>query len=269
MYQASVIPHATQATEATSTTSLPKDNAAHTTTKRAREATESSGASASTHEKAKKKARVAALKKVSEFSLSSDAVVGSLTKLKMCSIIPLQTPAAKPVYVQLSGGGNIPVSFGLGESSDNPHKWTLNMNVTNKEEEAHLARLTNELIDVAQTKWSSWFPSGKTPSREAMRESFCNGIVKQGQAKKDGAGTWPGITKASFETSDCENNKCTIVTQDGDRVNFRDLPGMGWHKAVFELKQVYILGNKSFGISKRLRYLQVSENEKDELIVPL
>jgi hypothetical protein len=202
------------------------------------------------------------------FSLLSDVYIGALVKAKMVSIIPLTLSGGRPVLVQLSGGGNIP-SFGVEQNPDKPTKFSVVFNVDSNDEHSCLQHVRSEMIQLATDKWQSWFPDQKKPSDELLQEQ-CNALVGNQTPKQNSEGFWPGTLKSTVERSDLETGRCQLRdVESGTKLQLTDLAGMKWTKAVVELRSVYILANRSYGITKRLRYLECTEGPMAEEIIPL
>jgi hypothetical protein len=203
------------------------------------------------------------------FSLSKHTQDGAPIKSKMATIVPITYPGSRPVLIQLSGGGRIP-SFGVDQNEDKPSKFNIVFNVESEEEFESMQNMRNELIQLAMSKWSSWFPDQKKPSDELIKEQ-CNPLVSKRTPKQNSPNEfWPGTLKTVVEMSDIQTEKCRFRDRDtGDKLELADLAGMNWHKAVVELRSVYVLSNRSYGISKRLRYLECSEGPLAEEIIPL
>lgn len=225
--------------------------------------------------------KTATIKKLLEFSFKAEARVGKLAKLKMCSIVPIHNVDEKPVYIQLCGGGDIPQAFGIEESSDNANKMTLTYSIGNVEEHRAFDTVAEDLSDIAITLWDTWSSSTKKMSSDTIKD-YMNPLVSERKPKNQGTDTWPGVSKASFELADIiAGGKCRIVDKDTGALKFanqsleelrdsiQDLRGMTWHRIVVELKHVYIQGTKKYGITRKLRFAEVSENDRYEELVPL
>ena len=194
--------------------------------------------------------------------------MGALVKAKMVSIIPMTLSGGKPVLVQLSGGGKIP-SFGVEQNPDKPTKFSVVFNVDSGDEHSCLQNIRTELVTIATEKWHTWFPDQKKPSDELIQEQ-CNALVGNQTPKQNSEGFWPGTLKSIVERADIETGRCQLRDADsGSSLQLTDLAGMKWTKAIIELRSVYILANRSYGISKRLRYLECSEGPLAEEIIPL
>jgi hypothetical protein len=201
------------------------------------------------------------------FSFKRDVQTGPMVKAKMTSIIPLHIIGERPVLIQLDGGGNIP-SFGLDQNEDKPNKYNVVINIGSDKEYESLNLVRTDLIDLVLSKWSSWFPEQKKPSDELIREQS-NPVVSIRKRKQNSDALWPGTIKSAVDRSDVETGICRLVDQDGHRLELSDLPGMRWTKAVIEIRSIYILSNRSYGISKRLRYIECAESDEMEEIIPL
>lgn len=224
--------------------------------------------------KSKKERRRATIQRVfhegkAVFSLPEHVQQGTPVRSKMATIIPLSYGGNRPVLVQLEGGGRIP-SFGVDQNEDKPNKFNIVFNVESDEEYKCLQDIRDDLSTLATEKWSSWFPDQKKPSDELIREQ-CNSLVSKRTPKQNTPNQfWSGTLKSNVDKADVETDKCQLRDRDtGDRLQLEDLAGMNWHKAVVELRSVYVLANRSYGISKRLRYLECSEGPLAEEIIPL
>jgi hypothetical protein len=170
----------------------------------------------------------------------------------------------------LNGGGLIPQAFGIEDKEqDGRRKVQLALQIDSLSDHEHLERLRTELGEMVATQWCTWFPDTVVPSHEVL-VSFCNNFVSPRKKKKTGDGMWSGVAKAAIDPEDCVSRRCKIVDKDtGDIVPFHALPGMTWHKVVFELRYVFIQATKSYGVTKKLRYILCSSEEDEGEIEPL
>jgi len=204
-----------------------------------------------------------------------DVFLQPMVKNTKCNLVPLSFENNKasyksPVLVQLNGGGHIPLSFGV-EAKDNEGrtKVQLAFQVDCLEDHKHLERLKTELGDLVVDNWSTWYPDTKAPSREVLL-NFCNSFVSERKQKKNSEDTWSGVSKASIDPEECLNGKCKILDKvTGDTIPYESLPGMKWHKIILEFRYIYIQATKSYGITKKLRYIVCSSDEEDGDIIPL
>jgi len=201
----------------------------------------------------------------------SDTHTSAIVKNSKCSLVPLVSAHDKtsPVLVQLSGGGKIPLSFGIDDKeTDGRRKVRLALQVDDDNDHDHLERLRTELGSLVVNKWSTWYPDATPPSDEVLR-TLCNTFVSARKKKSNSDEKWSGVTKAVIEPEECINGRCKIVDRDtGDTVPLETLPGMNWHKAVLEFRYIYIQGTKSYGVTRKLRYLSCSSDDDGD-IVPL
>ena len=220
-----------------------------------------------------KKQRVRPVAKIhhpSEFSFDTMASCGELTKNKMVALVPIQMIDRKPILIQLSKGGRISPSFGVEEHKERPGRWNITANVDCLEEHGALEQMQSSFTTMCCEKWGKWFPDQKPPSEELLR-SMCNNFVTPRKKKKDSEGHWSGTVKAAVDTVDIECGRCKIVDKNtGDVLkDVEVVRGMEWCRIIFEVKFIYIQSTKSYGISKKLRFLEVCPQPDDDLIVPL
>lgn len=202
-----------------------------------------------------------------------DTTLHPIVKSSKCNLVPLSFDAdyrKSPVLVQLSGGGVIPLAFGIEDKDvEGRRKVQFAFQVDSLEDHGHLERLRDELGSLAVTHWTSWFPDTKKPSEEVIL-NFCNNLVSDRKKKKNSDDTWSGVSKAAIDPTDCASGRCKIVEQaTGEDVPFEELPGMQWHTIILELRYVYIQATKSYGITKKLRYLSCTRSDEEGDIVPL
>jgi hypothetical protein len=109
-----------------------------------------------------------------------------------------------------------------------------------------------------------------TPSAEVLK-SNCNSLVSPRKPKKTGDGEWSGVSKAALDPTECLSGKCKIVDSETNQpIPYAELAGMTWHKIIIELKYIYIQATKSYGITKKIRYISCSGGEEGGgEIVPL
>lgn len=207
----------------------------------------------------------------SNMNLLSELVCGTAMKANMVTLVPLTTSQNKAVFLQLDGGGDIPVQFGLGDVPDNPEKFKLSFNIKSDSEYNALCAMREQLSSVAIREWKTWFQSTKASPSDLLLRDLCYSMVTE---KKERAGSpgqyYPGLFKATFGLADIDSGRCRILHADTkEPVSFRDLPGMRWVRSIVELRHIFIQGSKSYGITKRLRYIEVVDGYGEEDIVPL
>jgi len=205
-----------------------------------------------------------------DFHLTDD-LFQSIVKMPKCNLVPLShsgdSTARVPVLVQIGGGGIIPKSFGIEDKDqDGKRKVQISLQVDCLDDHRQFVRMRKELGEVVVNRWKDWFPDSIPPSADVLL-SCCAKIVTDRKKKKNSEDTWSGTTKASIEVGDL---KCKILDRDTlEIVPFESLPGMRWHKAIFELKWVFIQATKSYGITKKLRYLLCSVGEVATEVEPI
>lgn len=203
---------------------------------------------------------------ITEFSMK-DVTFNDIVSTKgKCNIIPMSIKNA-PILLQLSGGGIVPKTFGVEEIEDDqsmPKKVTVTLQVSSSNEYDQMVRIRDELLSSMADNWTNWQKGTKKPSNEVI-ENFCNHIVQPKKLKKNSTDQyWDGLVKSKIDS------KCRFVDVDtNEPISYTDLPGRKWHKAIFEFKQIYILGTKMFGITKVLKYLSTSKHEDDYEVEPL
>jgi hypothetical protein len=199
----------------------------------------------------------------------SDVAFHALVKSAKCNLVPMKLCDEKesPILVQMSGGGKIPAAFGIQEKEDDSNKVNVTLQVASRDDHKQLERLHGEVVAVMCKNWAKWNSGSKQPSKEVIQE-FCYHLVQPRKPKKNSPDEfWDGTTKSSFTKTDLVAGKCRIVDSDsGEPVDIKDVPGRKWHKAIFEFRHVYILGTKSFGITKTLRYLSTSDEDSGDII---
>ena len=195
--------------------------------------------------------------KIKSFGMH-DVYLQPLVKSTKCNLIPMLLDADKksPVLIQLSGGGKIPLAFGLEIKTENEvQKTTVSLQIECVEDHEHLDRLRTETVRRVIDSWPTWYPDNKPPSDEVLH-TLCNTFVSARKKKKNSEDTWPGVTKASIDLEECLNGKCRIVHHlTGETIPYTTIAGMNWNAAILELRYIYIQATKSYGITKKLRYL--------------
>jgi hypothetical protein len=195
-----------------------------------------------------------------------------IVKSSKCNIVPMCHDDVKnsPILVQISGGGKIP-PFGIDVKEEDANKINITLQISSEDDFEHMKKVRDELITVMNKNWTKWHGTGtKKPSTEVI-ENFCNHFTQPRKPKRNSPTEfWDSLSKASLNKNDILGGRCRITdVETGEKVDATDLAGRNWHKAVFELKHIYILGTKSFGISKTLRYLSTSREEDNEELEPL
>jgi hypothetical protein len=194
----------------------------------------------------------------------SDMKFLPIVKSSKCNIVPMchDDETKSPILVQVSGGGSVP-PFGVNHKEDDVNKVDITLQISCNDDFDHMTRVRTGLITTMETNWPLWHgTTSKKPSTEVI-ENFCNHFAQPKKPKKNSSTEfWDGLSKASLNIKDITSGRCRIIDDgSGEKVDLVDLAGRQWHKAIFELKHIYILGTKSFGISKRLRYLSTSSEE--------
>lgn len=217
----------------------------------------------------RKKQRVAQIFRVDSENIVNKIKTGPLIKSKMVNLVPLTTLEEKPFLIQLSGGGKIPKMFGVEENKEKKNKFSITFNVDNDDDHKNLEVLRNDIAKLCVKQWSSWFPDSKKPNDEVLL-NMCNNLVSSKKKKKDSDEYWSGTMKTAVDGIDLTNGNCVIIDKDSkDVLPIEELPGMNWHRAIVELRHVYIQATKSYGITRKIRFLECSENNMSENIIPL
>jgi hypothetical protein len=175
------------------------------------------------------------------------------------SVVPLRLKSG-PVLIQLNGGGTIfPISpFGLSDLElDGSHRIPLVFQINSMSDHGHLDRLHTELSELMRREWKTYFPDRTTPPRTDDVMLSHQAFVSPRLMKIGEAGSWPGLSKATIEPGYCKVRH----QETGCSVSYEMLPGMYWHRAVIELRYLYIRELQAFGIVKRLRYMSVSHQD--------
>lgn len=202
----------------------------------------------------------------------TDCALQPFVKSSKCNLVPLlqSSDNTSPILIQMNGGGVIPRSFGIDDKEvDGRRKVQFAFQIQSVCDHEHLDRLRGELGALVVQNWKKWFPDATPPSNE-MLLSLGGSLVSQRKKKKNSEDLWSGVSKASIEPEDCASGKCKIVDSvTGAPVPFDQLPGMTWNKIILELRYVFIQATKSYGISKKLRYLSCTPVEDDLDLEPL
>ena len=205
---------------------------------------------------------------VRDFSMLDSAVYGTLTKSAKCNIVPLSMEDTRPILVQLGGGGAIPSAFGV-DRKEGEEKATVTFEIGSDEDHEHLGRLTAEFRDTVCKQWGTWFPDTKVPA-SALLADLCNPLVGERKKKRTGDGVYPGMSKASLNNKELNDGTCVLLNADTkEKMSLEELPGMRWKQIIVEFKFIYILSSKSYGLTRRLRYLSCEESDDKLEIVPL
>ena len=196
-----------------------------------------------------------------------------LVKSSKCNLVPIvcKFDNKSPVLVQLSGDGKIPLSFGIEDTdTDGRRKVQVAFQIDNQSDHDQLVRLRTELSEAVVDQWAKWFPDiDPQPSKEVL-QTMCNTFVSGRKKKTNSEDRWSGVSKAKIEPEECLNGRCKIVDRDtGDIVPFSMLPGRLWHKIILEFRYIYIQSTKSYGITRKVRYISSSQEDEDGDVSPL
>ena len=220
-------------------------------------------------EHTKKVKKQACIFRVCDKDILNNIKTGALIKSKMVNLVPLTTMDDKPFLIQLSGGGKIPKAFGVEENMEKKNKFSVTFNIDNNDDHENLGLLRNNLATLCVQEWSTWFPDSNKPA-DAMLLNMCNNLVSEKKKKKDSDDYWSGTMKTAVDVVDLTNGNCVLLDKDTKEVlPVEELPGMNWHRAIVELRHVYIQATKAYGITRKLRFLECSENSMAESVVPL
>lgn len=217
--------------------------------------------------KMKKKKKNATITPVSVFDVRTVALK-PVIKSSKCNIVPIRTVDDETILVQLSGGGRIPKSFGVDvekSMDDGRTKVNLNFNIDDTSDFMNLQRIWEDLSTVSSKNWKSWHPdASKVPSRAILQE-FCYPLAKEGKKKRNSDERYPACLKVGLDVDTMDVSKCpkcTIVNSNtSDAVSYTDLGGMIWTKIIIEFRHIFILANKSHGITKKIRYIECCDDE--------
>jgi hypothetical protein len=217
---------------------------------------------------AKRQKKSAKIHHIRDFSMLDSAVYGTLTKSAKCNIVPLTMEDTRPILVQLGGGGAIPSAFGV-DRKEGEEKATVTFEIGSDEDHEHLERLTTEFRDTVCKQWGTWFPDTKVPA-SALLADLCNPLVGERKKKRTGDGVYPGMSKASLQNKELIDGTCVLVNADTkQKISLEELPGKRWKQIILEFKFIYILSSKSYGLTRRLRYLSCEDADDQFDIVPL
>jgi hypothetical protein len=216
----------------------------------------------------KRQKKSAKIHHVRDFSMRDSAVYGALTKSAKCSIVPLSMADTRPILVQLGGGGTIPSAFGV-DRKEGEEKATVTFEIGSDEDHEHLERLTTEFRDTVCKEWGTWFPDVKVPAAVLLAD-LCNSLVGERKKKRTGDEFYPGMCKASLQNKELNDGTCVLVNAETkEKMSLEELPGKRWKKIILEFKFIYILSSKSYGLTRRLRYLSCEEADDQLQVVPL
>lgn len=227
----------------------------------------------------KKRKKTINVRAIDDIRLAEHVITKDIIKSTKCNIVPLAcaTNNRNAVLVQLSGGGKIPLSFGIKDEDENgKKKIECVFGIGSKSDHEHLDRIRRELCDIAIKNWPTWYPETDpdvAPLSDEVIRSFCNNITSIGRKKNNSEERWPGLSKGKILPSYLENGKCKIVDHEtGEPVHYSALPGRVWNKIILELSHIYIQGTKKYGLTSKIRYLSSSaeyDGMEEEEIIPL
>ena len=209
-----------------------------------------------------------------------------VSKVKFSSVGALN-PTMKTIFVntdgmklaiQLDSNGESRVhqSFGVTPSMKGD---TVNITITLTTEMAEqLERLQSHIMEHVVSKRAECFGPTFSKTDDEIRAMFTPLVP---QAKETGTGSqYPRTlkmpvdpTKLKQSSSDHEHDVTVLV---GDQYIFCDagmpaeetlkqLEGLPWTKAIFQLTLVYIQGSMKIGISRRLAYLECKDVQAGEI----
>lgn len=202
-----------------------------------------------------------------EFDFTKHAIVGGIRK-GVYNIVDITNAlkSGKKIKIQLSGGGSLPPfcvdSSQFGQS--------IVVNLKNDSEYKSMLKLQEAILDVAVERRNDWFP-GSVVSDSQLREKFIM-LAHAGKSKKGGSGDLHDPTaKFAFEeihlkpqTNEktgvtAKNPLLRIIDEESKDVELISLPGRRWNTIIFTFQCIYIQKSGTFGVTRRLNYLQVGE----------
>ena len=180
----------------------------------------------------------------------------------MCHLIPLNNRINnRAVLLQLDGGGDVPLSFGVETKNDK--SIYISLSVKSDMEYNLLDTIKHQMIKMVTATWTKWFPDNNIPTT-------ANPLISERKKRGISGDLWPGVMKANIDPGDCAKGVCTLMDAiTNTHITLDELPGRRWTKAIVELRYIYIQSKKSYGITKRLRYLMTEDRDNVECIVPL
>jgi hypothetical protein len=202
-----------------------------------------------------------------EFDLVQHAVIGGV-KSGVYNIIDISNAlkVGKKVKIQMSGGGSLPPfcvdSSQFGQS--------IVVNISDNAEFMALSKLQENILDIAVERRNDWFP-GSTVSDSQLREKFIL-LAHGGKTNKKGSNVLHDPTaKFAFEESHLQpktnektgitakNALLRVVDEEKKDVELCSIPGRRWKTIIFTIQCIYIQKSGTFGITRRLNYLEVGE----------
>lgn len=193
--------------------------------------------------------------RIEDVTLTEDHI-GAIVQDK-ARLVKLHHPKGGPWCVQLNGGGYIPQSFGVDESQ--PGKTYVSMTVADAAEDRHMRRIADEFLVLAEKHRDNWMPAIKS---EQLGTNM-HGLISDKKPKPDGEGSYDSMIKCLSEVSRLR----TEPADDQNTLDLNTLKGARWASAVIEFRCVYVQGKQSFGIAKRLRYIEL-EDSNDSFVLP-
>ena len=201
-----------------------------------------------------------------EFDFKKHAEVGGIKK-GVYNIVDISNALIpkKNIRIQLSGGGVLP-PFCVDSSQFGQAIVT---NLEEDDEYKAMLKFQESVLDTAVERRADWFP-GSSVSDSQLREKFVM-LAHAGKPKKGGSGFYDPTAKFAFDESHLKpkTNEKTGVTakfpllrvidEDGNNVELDSLPGRRWKTIIFTLQCIYIQKSGTFGLTRRLNYLQVGE----------
>lgn len=186
--------------------------------------------------------------------------ISHLSNDKVKLVILKQPENDGPLCFELQGGGRVANWDVEKDMSGDPK---LALVVSGQDDDQDLRRLGVETMKLADDNRDEWVPGFNGD----LQYIFSNLITDRKPHPEKEDMVLDGICKGKVQKNKFRLKRGSTEIDTSGAFDLDSLKGCKWTRAVFEIPFVYIQGKKQFGLSKRIRFLELEETN-DDYVMP-